>query len=178
MHWAGVTSRCPGRGAGPGDPPALPWRWMPASSPKPLFFWQEDLCQQDTEFLRAQLKVLATESNKYRAKMDRRKQRSIFRDILRFIEVPEAGGALPCRACGRAAAAQLPGDSPLLKPGGHPGLVPGLLLMPLSPLRVASTRRRPSDLAWSVCTWTAGHASGPTKPLKRCWAPASATTSR
>ncbi|KAK4815052.1 hypothetical protein QYF61_015336 [Mycteria americana] len=74
---------------------------------------EEDLCHQDTEFLRAQLKVLATESNKYRAKTDRRKQRSIFRDILRFIEVPEAGGALPCRACGRAAAAQVPGDSPL-----------------------------------------------------------------
>ncbi|XP_053932568.1 interferon-related developmental regulator 2 isoform X2 [Cuculus canorus] len=50
---------------------------------------EEDLCHQDTEFLCAQLKVLATESNKYRAKMDRRKQRSIFRDILRFIESGE-----------------------------------------------------------------------------------------
>ncbi|XP_067159779.1 interferon-related developmental regulator 2 isoform X2 [Apteryx mantelli] len=50
---------------------------------------EEDLCHQDTEFLRAQLKVLATESNKYRAKTDRRKQRSIFRDILRFIESGE-----------------------------------------------------------------------------------------
>ncbi|XP_069721661.1 interferon-related developmental regulator 2 isoform X3 [Phaenicophaeus curvirostris] len=45
-------------------------------------------------------------------------------------------------------------------------------------LRTASTRRRPSDLAWSACTWTAGRASGLTKPLKRCWALASATTSR
>uniref|UniRef100_A0A8C6ZHE8 Interferon related developmental regulator 2 n=1 Tax=Nothoprocta perdicaria TaxID=30464 RepID=A0A8C6ZHE8_NOTPE len=53
-----------------------------------ILAWQEDLGHQDTEFLCAQLKVLATESNKYRAKMDRRKQRSIFRDILRFIEVP------------------------------------------------------------------------------------------
>ncbi|XP_074735504.1 interferon-related developmental regulator 2 isoform X2 [Strix uralensis] len=44
--------------------------------------------------------------------------------------------------------------------------------------RAGSTRRRPSDLAWSACTWTAGHASEPTKPLKRCWALASATTSR
>ncbi|XP_042655763.1 interferon-related developmental regulator 2 isoform X3 [Tyto alba] len=44
--------------------------------------------------------------------------------------------------------------------------------------RAGSIRRRPSDLAWSACTWTAGHASGPTKPLKRCWALASATTSR
>nr|XP_009671404.1 PREDICTED: interferon-related developmental regulator 2 [Struthio camelus australis] len=50
---------------------------------------EEDLCHQDTEFLRAQLKVLATESNKYRAKTDRRKQRSIFRDILHFIESGE-----------------------------------------------------------------------------------------
>ncbi|KAM6344411.1 interferon-related developmental regulator 2 isoform 3-T3 [Alca torda] len=50
---------------------------------------EEDLCHQDTECLCAQLKVLATESNKYRAKTDRRKQRSIFRDILRFIESGE-----------------------------------------------------------------------------------------
>ncbi|XP_010021120.1 PREDICTED: interferon-related developmental regulator 2-like, partial [Nestor notabilis] len=41
---------------------------------------EEDLCHQDTSFLCAQLKVLATESNKYRAKTDRRKKRSIFRD--------------------------------------------------------------------------------------------------
>ncbi|XP_071611882.1 interferon-related developmental regulator 2 isoform X2 [Heliangelus exortis] len=50
---------------------------------------EEDLCHHDTEFLCTQLKVLATESNKYRAKTDRRKQRSIFRDILRFIESGE-----------------------------------------------------------------------------------------
>ncbi|RMB99980.1 hypothetical protein DUI87_23389 [Hirundo rustica rustica] len=50
---------------------------------------EEDLCNQDTEFLCTQLKVLATESNKYRAKTDRRRQRSIFRDILRFIESGE-----------------------------------------------------------------------------------------
>ncbi|KAM4654408.1 interferon-related developmental regulator 2 isoform 2-T2 [Amazona ochrocephala] len=50
---------------------------------------EEDLCHQDTAFLCAQLKVLATESNKYRAKTDRRKQRSIFRDILHFIESGE-----------------------------------------------------------------------------------------
>ncbi|XP_062466614.1 interferon-related developmental regulator 2 [Pezoporus occidentalis] len=48
-----------------------------------------DLCHQDTVFLCAQLKVLATESKKYRAKMDRRKQRSIFRDVLHFIESGE-----------------------------------------------------------------------------------------
>ncbi|XP_051483872.1 interferon-related developmental regulator 2 isoform X2 [Apus apus] len=50
---------------------------------------EEHLCHQDAEFLQAQFKVLATESNKYRAKTDRRKQRSIFRDILRFIESGE-----------------------------------------------------------------------------------------
>ncbi|XP_030812611.1 interferon-related developmental regulator 2 [Camarhynchus parvulus] len=50
---------------------------------------EEDLCHQDTEFLCTQLKVLATESSKYRAKTDRRRQRSIFRDILRFIETGE-----------------------------------------------------------------------------------------
>ena len=151
-----------------------------ASPPCPTgwLFWQEDLCHQDTEFLRAQLKVLATESNKYRAKTDRRKQRSIFRDILRFIEVLEAVSALPCQGLGCVAAAQLPGDLSLLRAEGHTGLVPSLLLMPLSLLRAGSTRRRPSDLAWSACTWTVGHASGPTKPLKRCWALASATTSR
>ncbi|KAM8995028.1 interferon-related developmental regulator 2 isoform 2-T2 [Ara ararauna] len=45
-------------------------------------------------------------------------------------------------------------------------------------LRAGSTRRRPSVLAWSACTSIAGHASAPTKPSKRCWALASATTSR
>lgn len=83
-----IPQPCPGDGSS-GQCPELHLQM-------PLFFWQEDLCHQDTEFLRAQLKVLATESNKYRAKTDRRKQRSIFRDILRFIEVPEAGNALPC----------------------------------------------------------------------------------
>ena len=144
----------------------------------PVFFWQEDLCHQDMEFLRAQLTVLSTKSNKHRAKTDRRKQHSIFRDVLRFIEVLEAGGALPCPACGHAAAAQLPGNPPLsVRAGGRAGLVPRSLLVSLSPLRAESTRRRLSDLAWSACTWTAERASGPTKPLRRCWAPASATTS-
>lgn len=102
-----IPQHCPGDGSGEQCSELHPLQ-------TPLFFWQEDLCHQDTEFLCAQLKVLATESNKYRAKTDRRKQRSIFRDILRFIEVPEAGSALPCRTPGCAAAAQLPGDSPSL----------------------------------------------------------------
>lgn len=84
-----IPQPCPGNGSSGQCLEPSPLR-------TPLVLWQEDLCHQDREFLHAQLKVLATESNKYRAKMDRRKQRSIFRDILRFIEVPEAGGALPC----------------------------------------------------------------------------------
>uniref|UniRef100_A0A8C3M7F4 Uncharacterized protein n=1 Tax=Geospiza parvula TaxID=87175 RepID=A0A8C3M7F4_GEOPR len=56
----------------------------------------EDLCHQDTEFLCTQLKVLATESSKYRAKTDRRRQRSIFRDILRFIEEETVRFGLEC----------------------------------------------------------------------------------
>lgn len=169
----------PGRGASPGDPPGLswPWQWaVPGAHPsKSPALWQEDLCHQDTEFLCTQLKVLATESNKYRAKTDRRRQRSIFRDILHFIEVMEPGAALPCHC---VAAFQLPHDSSLWRARGHIGLVPRLLLMPLSLLRVGSTRRRPSGLAWSACIWTAGHASAPTKPLRRCWALVSTTTSR
>lgn len=39
------------------------------------------------DLLCTSLKALATDSNKYRAKTDRRKQRSIFRDVLHFIEV-------------------------------------------------------------------------------------------
>ena len=34
-----------------------------------------------------ELKELATDSNKYRAKKDRKQQRASFRDILRYIEV-------------------------------------------------------------------------------------------
>lgn len=50
---------------------------------------EEGLCHRDTEFLRAQLKVLATENSKHRAKTERQKQRSVFRDVLRFIESGE-----------------------------------------------------------------------------------------
>ncbi|XP_041130113.1 interferon-related developmental regulator 2-like isoform X2 [Polyodon spathula] len=41
---------------------------------------------EDTEDLCEQLKGLATDSNKYRAKTDRRKQRSVFREVLHSIE--------------------------------------------------------------------------------------------
>ncbi|XP_030062328.1 interferon-related developmental regulator 2 isoform X2 [Microcaecilia unicolor] len=49
----------------------------------------EDFFYEETDLLCAKLKALATDSNKYRAKTDRRKQRSIFRDVLHFIESSE-----------------------------------------------------------------------------------------
>ncbi|XP_042309453.1 interferon-related developmental regulator 2 isoform X1 [Sceloporus undulatus] len=47
---------------------------------------EDDFFYEDTDLLCTKLKALATDSNKYRAKTDRRKQRSIFRDVLHFIE--------------------------------------------------------------------------------------------
>ncbi|XP_054831156.1 interferon-related developmental regulator 2 isoform X1 [Eublepharis macularius] len=47
---------------------------------------EEDFFYDDTDLLCTKLKALATDSNKYRAKTDRRKQRSIFRDVLHYIE--------------------------------------------------------------------------------------------
>lgn len=47
---------------------------------------EEDFFYEDADLLCTKLKALATDSNKYRAKTDRRKQRSIFRDVLHFIE--------------------------------------------------------------------------------------------
>ncbi|KAM3915553.1 interferon-related developmental regulator 2 [Leptodactylus fuscus] len=49
----------------------------------------EDFYSEDTDALCVTLKQLATDSNKYRAKTDRRKQRSIFRDVLHYIESAE-----------------------------------------------------------------------------------------
>ncbi|XP_073501266.1 interferon-related developmental regulator 2 isoform X2 [Phyllobates terribilis] len=46
----------------------------------------EDFYSEDTDALCVTLKQLATDSNKYRAKTDRRKQRSVFRDVLHYIE--------------------------------------------------------------------------------------------
>lgn len=39
------------------------------------------------ESLTQMLRALATDGNKHRAKVDKRKQRSVFRDILRAVEV-------------------------------------------------------------------------------------------
>ncbi|XP_053325769.1 interferon-related developmental regulator 2 isoform X2 [Spea bombifrons] len=49
----------------------------------------EDFFYEDTDALCVTLKKLATDSNKYRAKTDRRKQRSIFRDVLHYVESGE-----------------------------------------------------------------------------------------
>ncbi|XP_031326255.1 interferon-related developmental regulator 2 isoform X3 [Camelus dromedarius] len=46
----------------------------------------EDFIYQDMEALCSALRTLATDSNKYRAKADRRRQRSTFRAVLRFVE--------------------------------------------------------------------------------------------
>ncbi|XP_069792629.1 interferon-related developmental regulator 1-like isoform X2 [Narcine bancroftii] len=46
----------------------------------------QDYFYEDTGQLCEKLKALATDCNKYRAKVDRRKQRSIFRDVLHSIE--------------------------------------------------------------------------------------------
>ncbi|XP_068109064.1 interferon-related developmental regulator 2 isoform X2 [Hyperolius riggenbachi] len=50
---------------------------------------EEDFEYDDVDTLCVRLKALATDSNKYRAKTDRRKQRSIFRDVLHYIENEE-----------------------------------------------------------------------------------------
>ncbi|KAK2506630.1 hypothetical protein MC885_006724 [Smutsia gigantea] len=47
----------------------------------------EDFTYEDTEALCSTLRALATDSNKYRAKADRRRQRATFRAVLRFVEV-------------------------------------------------------------------------------------------
>lgn len=47
---------------------------------------EEDFIYEDMEALCGSLRTLATDSNKYRAKIDRRRQRSIFRAVLHFVE--------------------------------------------------------------------------------------------
>uniref|UniRef100_A0A8C3APJ4 Interferon-related developmental regulator 2 n=1 Tax=Cyclopterus lumpus TaxID=8103 RepID=A0A8C3APJ4_CYCLU len=46
----------------------------------------EEFAVEDSESMCECLKSLATDSNKHRAKNDRRKQRSVFRDVLHYIE--------------------------------------------------------------------------------------------
>lgn len=53
----------------------------------PSLLLQEDFIYEDMGALCSTLRTLATDSNKYRAKADRRRQRSIFRAVLHFVEV-------------------------------------------------------------------------------------------
>lgn len=46
----------------------------------------QDFFYEDMESLTQMLRALATDGNKHRAKVDKRKQRSVFRDILRAVE--------------------------------------------------------------------------------------------
>ncbi|KAH0616600.1 hypothetical protein JD844_027830 [Phrynosoma platyrhinos] len=48
-----------------------------------------DFFYEDMEVLTQKLKALATDGNKHRAKVDKRKQRSVFRDVLRAVESNE-----------------------------------------------------------------------------------------
>uniref|UniRef100_K7FZ32 Interferon-related developmental regulator 1 n=1 Tax=Pelodiscus sinensis TaxID=13735 RepID=K7FZ32_PELSI len=45
-----------------------------------------DFFYEDMELLTQKLRALATDGNKHRAKVDKRKQRSVFRDVLRAVE--------------------------------------------------------------------------------------------
>lgn len=50
-------------------------------------FLGQDFFYEDMESLTQMLRALATDGNKHRAKVDKRKQRSVFRDVLRAVEV-------------------------------------------------------------------------------------------
>ncbi|KAF6301769.1 interferon related developmental regulator 1 [Rhinolophus ferrumequinum] len=47
---------------------------------------ESDFIYEDMESLTQMLRALATDGNKHRAKVDKRKQRSVFRDVLRAVE--------------------------------------------------------------------------------------------
>ena len=48
---------------------------------------------EDGEVLCDKLSALATDCNKHRTKVDKRKQRSVFRDVLRAVEVSQRPAA-------------------------------------------------------------------------------------
>lgn len=52
-----------------------------------MFFPPQDFFYEDMEALTHTLRALATDGNKHRAKVEKRKQRSVFRDVLRAVEV-------------------------------------------------------------------------------------------
>lgn len=135
--------------------------WSQQSSgpcaPPPAPPLQEDLTYGDMDALCGALRTLATDSNKYRAKADRRRQRATFRAVLHFVEVRVRTGP----------ASVSPGP-PAAKPG---------LTAPL-PRRAASVRRRPSASASRCSTWTAGPGAESTPPSRMCWGRACTTTCR
>lgn len=47
----------------------------------------QDFDCEDSELLCSKLSALATDCNKHRAKNDKRKQRSVFRDVLKAVQV-------------------------------------------------------------------------------------------
>lgn len=47
----------------------------------------QDFDYEDWELLCGKLNALATDCNKHRAKNDKRKQRSVFRDVLKAVQV-------------------------------------------------------------------------------------------
>lgn len=54
----------------------------------------QDFFYEDIDSLTQMLRALATDGNKHRAKVDKRKQRSVFRDVLRAVEVGVCGARM------------------------------------------------------------------------------------
>lgn len=119
---------------------------------------QEDFVYEDMDALCSALRTLATDSNKYRAKADRRRQRSTFRAVLHSVEVR-------VRMCVSLRSAS-------------PGTVPSPALWAPLPCRAVSVRKKQSASASRCSTWTAGLGAGSTPPSRTLWGQACTTTSR
>lgn len=65
-------------------------RGLPAPRAHSPSVFPQDFLYEDMESLTEMLRALATDGNKHRAKVDKRKQRSVFRDVLRAVEVSRA----------------------------------------------------------------------------------------
>lgn len=63
------------------------WGGRPNNELNKIVFPDQDFFYEDMDSLTQMLRALATDGNKHRAKVDKRKQRSVFRDILRAVEV-------------------------------------------------------------------------------------------
>lgn len=121
------------------------------------------LCRQefeveDNETLCECLKSLATDGNKHRAKNDRRKQRSIFREVLHYIEVRWFSLFEGCCSC-------------LCR------FLQCLAFVFLS-CRTRTSQRRRSGSEWRAFTSTAGGGGGSTTPSRRSSSPESGTIYR